>query len=101
MKHLELDFHFVREKVSVGLLQVLHVSSLDQLADLLTKPLSRARFLLLRDKLCTITDSTGLWGRVEPMRPSLPPTVESATDSTTNTDLNSAELVVSEDLCKS
>ena len=87
MKHLELDFHFVREKVSVGLLQVLHVSSLDQLADLLTKPLSRARFLLLRDKLCTIMDSTALRGHVEPMRPNLQEEVEDKNESTTNSDI--------------
>lgn len=38
MKHLALDFHFVRENVRSGSLRVTHVSTKDQLADALTKP---------------------------------------------------------------
>ncbi|KAJ9567984.1 hypothetical protein OSB04_003950 [Centaurea solstitialis] len=44
MKHVALDYHFVREQVAAGTLRVLHVHSQDQLADMLTKPLSRIRF---------------------------------------------------------
>lgn len=39
MKHVALDYHFVREQIALGLLKVLHVHSQDQLADMLTKPL--------------------------------------------------------------
>uniref|UniRef100_A0A2N9F0Q1 Uncharacterized protein n=1 Tax=Fagus sylvatica TaxID=28930 RepID=A0A2N9F0Q1_FAGSY len=39
-KHVEIDFHFVRDMVATKSLNVLFVSSRDQLADLLTKPLS-------------------------------------------------------------
>lgn len=52
MKDSAIDFHFVRERVKNGLLRVLHVSSADQLADALTKPLPKTRFLALRHKLC-------------------------------------------------
>jgi histone deacetylase 1/2 len=38
-KHIEIDFHFVRERVAQKLLQVRFVSSKDQLADIFTKPL--------------------------------------------------------------
>ncbi|GKB57501.1 retrovirus-related pol polyprotein from transposon RE2 [Tanacetum coccineum] len=51
MKHIALDYRFVREKVPVGSLRVHHISSTDQLADALTKPLSRAPFLSLRSKI--------------------------------------------------
>ena len=51
MKHLALDFHFIREKVQNGTLRVSHVSSKDQLADGLTKPLPRNRFQLLFSKI--------------------------------------------------
>ena len=44
MKHLALDYHFVRQQVQSGFVRVTHVSSNDQLADIMTKPLSRARF---------------------------------------------------------
>ncbi|CAH1424564.1 unnamed protein product [Lactuca virosa] len=37
-KHIEADFHFVREKVVMGALDVRFISSNDQLADGLTKP---------------------------------------------------------------
>lgn len=41
MKHVALDYHFIRQLVQSGLLRVSHVSSKDQLADALTKPVSR------------------------------------------------------------
>ena len=44
MKHLALDYHFVRQFVQSGELRVSHVNSADQLADALTKPLPRTRF---------------------------------------------------------
>ena len=61
MKHLALDYHFVREKVSAGSLQVAHVSTNDQLADVLTKPLAKSCFALLRFKI-GVTDGTILRG---------------------------------------
>jgi hypothetical protein len=50
-KHLELDFHFVREKVVALALHIQHVPGADQIVDALTKPLNTSRFLTLRDKL--------------------------------------------------
>lgn len=35
MKHIAIDFHFVRDKVSKGLLHVSHVATNNQLADAL------------------------------------------------------------------
>jgi hypothetical protein len=37
-KHIEIDFHFVREKVAMGALDVRFIASGDQLADIFTKP---------------------------------------------------------------
>jgi len=39
-KHIELDCHFVREKLMAGLITLHYVLSQTQLADVLTKPLS-------------------------------------------------------------
>jgi hypothetical protein len=44
MKHLQIDYHFVRERVIMGDLLVQHVSSSDQFADILTKGLSISLF---------------------------------------------------------
>ncbi|KAI4311881.1 hypothetical protein MLD38_036743 [Melastoma candidum] len=50
-KHVEIDYHFVREKVLDGTLVIHHVSSLDQLADPLTKLIPSHRFITLRGML--------------------------------------------------
>lgn len=50
-KHIEVDFHFVREQVKAGNIAVQYISSLDQLADIFTKPLSTSRFLQHKNKL--------------------------------------------------
>jgi histone deacetylase 1/2 len=47
-KHIEIDFHFVREMVSAGALKVRFISTRDQLADIFTKALSRETFERLK-----------------------------------------------------
>ena len=51
MKHIALAYHFVRENVQRGKFRVSFVSTDDQLADILTKPLLRPRFESLLSKL--------------------------------------------------
>ncbi|XP_057425714.1 uncharacterized mitochondrial protein AtMg00810-like [Lotus japonicus] len=54
-KHIEMDIHFVREKVARGQVRVLHVPSRYQIADIFTKGLPRVLFddfrtsLIVRD----------------------------------------------------
>jgi hypothetical protein len=43
-KHVEIDFHFVRDRVADKSLQVLFVPSSNQLVDVLTKPIVSKRF---------------------------------------------------------
>lgn len=43
-KHIEIDFHFVREKVSAGALKVRFISTRDQIADIFTKALGKEAF---------------------------------------------------------
>ncbi|KAL9993337.1 putative RNA-directed DNA polymerase [Helianthus debilis subsp. tardiflorus] len=50
-KHVEVDFHFVHEKVAQGKLCVQHIPTNDQIADVFTKPLPSDRFLFLKSKL--------------------------------------------------
>ena len=38
-KHIELDIHFVREKVAIGEVRILHVPTGEQFADIMTKGL--------------------------------------------------------------
>ncbi|KAL3338038.1 hypothetical protein AABB24_030290 [Solanum stoloniferum] len=50
-KHIEMDIHFVREKVARGQVRVLHVPSRYQIADIFTKGLPRVLFEEFRDNL--------------------------------------------------
>ncbi|RVW99354.1 Retrovirus-related Pol polyprotein from transposon RE2 [Vitis vinifera] len=51
MKHVAIDYHFIRDQVQSSVLRVTHVSSTDQLADVLTKPLPRSRLQEFRVKI--------------------------------------------------
>ncbi|PNX97517.1 retrovirus-related Pol polyprotein from transposon TNT 1-94, partial [Trifolium pratense] len=62
-KHMEIDLFFVREKVLAKQLSVLHIPGTAQLADVLTKPISSEKFLLMRNKL-NVRTSTELEGGV-------------------------------------
>ena len=50
-KHIEVDFHFVRERVARKQLQVKFISSKDQVADIFTKPLPLPAFEACRHNL--------------------------------------------------
>lgn len=43
-KHIDIKFHYIRQTVKDSQLEICHVSSEEQLADMLTKPLARNRF---------------------------------------------------------
>ncbi|KAJ9542459.1 hypothetical protein OSB04_028965 [Centaurea solstitialis] len=50
-KHVEIDLHFVRERVAIGHVRVLHVPPAYQYADIFTKGLPTSLFLDFRDSL--------------------------------------------------
>jgi hypothetical protein len=50
-KHIEIDIHFVREKVALGEVRVLHVPTTSQFADIFTKGLNTAVFTEFRSSL--------------------------------------------------
>lgn len=50
-KHIELDIHFVREKVAIGEVRVLHVPSSLQYADIFTKGLPTSLFTEFQNNL--------------------------------------------------
>nr|KYP45810.1 Copia protein [Cajanus cajan] len=64
MKHIAIDYHFVRDLVIDKKLSVLHVPSTQQLADLLTKPLPATRHSFLKSKIGVVDPSTILWGHI-------------------------------------
>jgi histone deacetylase 1/2 len=50
-KHIEIDFHFVREQVAAKRLDIRFISTNDQIADGFTKPLPERQMLLFRNNL--------------------------------------------------
>ncbi|XP_035541684.1 uncharacterized protein LOC118344685 [Juglans regia] len=74
-KHIEVDYHFIREKVLNKDIQVKHISTQDQVADLFTKGQTAPRFTFLRSKLMVILLPITLRGGV---RPSIPQPSKSA-----------------------
>ena len=51
IKHIEVDFHFMRNHVAEGKLLVHYLSTKDQIANIMKKTLMTLRFTFLRDKL--------------------------------------------------
>ncbi|KAL1133929.1 hypothetical protein V6Z11_A12G072400 [Gossypium hirsutum] len=57
VKHVELDIHFVHEKVLSNQLCVNFVPGCDQVADVLTKPLTLGAFSRCRDQMSVVAAS--------------------------------------------
>jgi hypothetical protein len=51
IKHVEIDLHFIREKVVIGQVRVLHVPTTSQFANIFTKGLPSSVFNELRSSL--------------------------------------------------
>lgn len=65
IKHVDIDFYFVPDKVATGQLRVSHDSTHDQFANFLTKLLSKQCQLFLRSKIGISNGTTILRGILE------------------------------------
>ncbi|WVZ72845.1 hypothetical protein U9M48_021244 [Paspalum notatum var. saurae] len=72
-KHIEIDLHFVRERVAAGAVRVLHVPTSSQFADIFTKGLPSTVFLEFRSsincELVTMFKVAVQTGEVFPLEP--------------------------------
>lgn len=50
-KHVEIDRHFIKEKIDLEMIKIVNVSSNSQVADIFTKALPRVPFEILCSKL--------------------------------------------------
>ncbi len=57
-KHIDIRHHYVREKTLSGETRILHKPTSEMLADILTKPLPRPAFLILRDAILRVRGNT-------------------------------------------
>ena len=67
-KHIEIDVHFVREKVLSKEVEVRFVPSKEQVADMFTKALSTPSFEYFRDKLMLDKSKLSLRGGVKEVK---------------------------------
>jgi hypothetical protein len=64
-KHVEIDLHFVRDRVALGEARVLHVPTSCQYADIFTKGLPTSVFEEFRTSLNVLTGAVPTGGAVE------------------------------------
>jgi hypothetical protein len=58
-KHIDIRHHFLRDHQQRGDIDIYHISTENQLADIFTKPLDEKRFCMLRSEL-NVLDSRNL-----------------------------------------
>ena len=56
-KHIEIKYHFIRDKVQKGAIQLQYIPTDEQLADIFTKPLEKGKFVPFRDKLGVVVNT--------------------------------------------
>ena len=64
-KHIEIDYHFIRDLITTGALKAQFVRTDNQTADIFTKGLASSRFSLLRNKLMVHSLPISLRGTVK------------------------------------
>ena len=63
-KHFVVDRHFIKEKIENGVLDVSYVPTKEQIADVLTKGLTRSNFDYMVSKLDMLNIFGPTWGGV-------------------------------------
>jgi len=64
-KHIEVHYHFIREKVLAGEIDIIYVSTEDQVADIFTKVLGAEKHRRFRSMLGVMELELSLRGSVE------------------------------------
>jgi hypothetical protein len=50
-KHIEIRYHFIRDKVQRGVVRLQYISTGEHITNILTKPLVKGKFVFFKDKL--------------------------------------------------
>jgi hypothetical protein len=56
-KHIEIRYHFIRDRVLKGAVKLQYIPTDEQLADILTKPLVKGKFVFFQDKLGVVENT--------------------------------------------
>lgn len=63
-KHFNINYHYIRKQVALGLIETKHIPASQQTIDIFTKPLPRKAFVELRCNWCWSTPHPSLRGNV-------------------------------------
>jgi hypothetical protein len=55
-KHIEIKYHYIQDMVQRGAVDLQYISMDEQIANILTKPLSRVKYEYFRDKLGVLSN---------------------------------------------
>ena len=50
-KHIDIKYHYIRDMVQQGAIRLQHIGTDEQIANILTKPLEKVKFLTFREQL--------------------------------------------------
>jgi hypothetical protein len=50
-KHIEIRYHFIRDRIQRGAVKLQYISTDEQVANILTKPLEKGKFVFFRERL--------------------------------------------------
>ena len=56
-KHIEIRYHFIRDYIQRGAVELQYISTEEQVADILTKALNTCKFVFFRDKLGVVSNT--------------------------------------------
>jgi hypothetical protein len=56
-KHIEIRYHFIRDRVLKGVVKLHYIPTDEQLVDIFTKPLVKGKFIFFRDKLRVVENT--------------------------------------------
>jgi hypothetical protein len=56
-KHIDIIYHFIRDRIQKGKMKLQYISTNEQVADILTKPLEKGKFLFFRDRLGVVQNT--------------------------------------------
>ena len=64
-KHIEIRYHFIRDWVQWGAVQLAYISTDDQIADILTKSLPKGKHVRFRDMMGVVANAFSVIASVE------------------------------------
>jgi hypothetical protein len=56
-KHIEIRYHIIKDKVKKGVAKLQYITTDENIADILTKPLVKGNVLYFRDKLGAVENT--------------------------------------------